>query len=121
MKAACVQSNKIMTILCFVVILFGFMKILPTHVILGFAIGYVTSRFIIKKFVGQLDHLESGQLPSSNFLFNMLVYASLFAVMSYFSMSALLSAFIGLIAYRKLFFIFAEKNMKKGGFDGNND
>lgn len=119
MKAALMLCNRIMTIGCIVVTVFAFLQIIPAYVAIGFIVGYLTARFVMKKFIGQLDHLNDGELPSSNFAFNMLVYALLFAVMGRLNVYSLLSSAVALIIYRRMFFIFVEKKLKEGGFDGN--
>ncbi|WOO86940.1 hypothetical protein RZE82_07430 [Mollicutes bacterium LVI A0039] len=111
MKAALMQANKIMTLVSLVVIALSLVGFLHAYVAIGFTIGYITSRLVLHKFIGQLDHLEHLQLPSSNFAFNMLVYALLFAAMGRLNVSAMLSSFVGLIAYRKLFFINVDKKL----------
>ncbi len=120
MKDALMLCNKILTSISLAVVLLALIGILSAYVAIGFVVGYFTSRFVLKKFIGQLDHLGHMELPSSNFAFNMLVYALLFAIMGRLNVYAMLSSFVGLITYRKLFFILVEKKLKEGGFDGNN-
>lgn len=119
MKATLMHCNKIMSITSLVMIILTILQVIPAYVAIGFIIGYLTSRFVMKKFIGQLDTLVDGELPKSNFAFNMLVYMLLFAVMGRLNVYAMVSSFFGLIIYRKMFFIFVEKNLKEGGFDGN--
>lgn len=109
MKAAILLSNKIMTSASLVVILIAIVGLIPVYIAIGFLAGYVTARLVMKKFIGQLDNLGPMELPSSNFAFNMLVYALLFAVMGRLNVYALISSFVGLTAYRQMFFIFVKK------------
>lgn len=109
MKAAILLSNKIMTSVSLVVILVTIVGILPVYIAIGFVAGYLTARLVMKKFIGQLDHLGPMELPSSNFAFNMLVYALLFAAMGRLNVYALISSFVALMAYRQMFFIFVKK------------
>lgn len=121
MKTTLMQCNKIMNVTSILVICLSLTKIMPAYVAFGFTIGYLTSRLVMLKFVGQLDHLGHLELPSSNFAFNMLVYALLFAAMGRLNVYAMISSFVGLIGYRKLFFFLVQQKLKKGGFDEYNN
>lgn len=120
MKVSLVQCNRVMNILAIVFVLISAFGLLPAYVAIGFLSGYIVVRFVMNKFIGQLDNLKDHELPSSNFAFNMLVYAALFVLMSILNVYALLASAIAVIGYRKAFFVLASKNMKEGGCDGNN-
>lgn len=119
MKAALMRSNKVLNIITIVIALLALIGILPSSILLGFSLGYLCARFVMLKFVSQLDILKPLELPKSNLVFNMLVYSILFVATIKISVCTLLSAFLGLMLYRKLFFIFAPK-IEEGGMNGNN-
>ncbi len=121
MKAALMQCNKIMTLVSLAVILLHLIGLLSAYIAIGLPLGYLTARVLMKKFIYQLDYLAPMELPSSNLVFNMLVYSILFLVTVRIDVVALLSAFVGVIVYRKMFFIALEKKMKEGGFDEHNN
>ncbi len=115
MKLAITQTLRQMLIICGILFLFAALNIISLQVVTAFLIGLLVAHFVMNKFISQLDKLPSGQLPSSNFAFNMLVYTIMFLAMIKVSTIALLMSFLGLIGYRKLYFMHAQKNLKKGG------
>lgn len=119
MKAAAELPNKILLVVSFGCVLLSLVGMLDAHVAIGVALGYLVGRFIIHLQFRQLDMLGPGELPRSNFVFNMLVYTILFIAMVKISVVALISSLIGLMAYRYIFFISFQKYLSKGGLDEN--
>ncbi len=119
MKVAIKQTNVVWIIISLLLLILTFLKLLQPHIAIGVSIGFLVGSLVIYLQVRQLDFLKPGELPHSNFLFNMLVYTILFMAMVKMSMVALFSSFIGLMGYRYLFFILCQKNLAKGGLDEN--
>ncbi len=120
MKATLELCNKIMTFLSLSLIILTLLFDVKRFMAIGFIFGYITARIVMKKFVVQLDNLKSMELPNPNLILNIFVYGFLLTVMGMIDLVAMLSSFVSLMLYRKLFFILVEKNKKEGGFDGNN-
>ncbi len=119
MKATLKYCDKVLTRATLVVIVLALVKIIPVIVAFGFALGYITSRIVMHKFISQLDNVDNMQLPSSQLSLNLIIYGLLFIVLARYNIYAMLSSFVALISYRKLFFSIVEKKMKEGGYDGD--